>query len=93
MEETEIKTEIDMLDILDPKLIYRIYCSKCNRENKQQMGWMGYGYYMVSDRKSKGRYEIESDFLADPPTQCPQSHPIDTNRTKTIISIKTPKTI
>ena len=57
--------------------IYRIYCSKCNKDRKKKMSWKKYFYYMTADGKSKGHHDIDSSFITNSigqPTKCPFGH-------------------
>ena len=56
--------------------IYRVYCSKCNKNVKEKMSWRKYLYYVATDGKSKGYHDINSCFVNnnDRPDKCPFGH-------------------
>ena len=65
---------------------YRIYCSKCNKEQKNKMSWKKYLYYMAVDGRSKGYYSVESSLIENVsesgPKKCPFGHKINSKHTK-----------
>jgi len=64
--------------------IYRVYCSKCNKEKKSKMAWGRYLKYITLDGKSKGYHEIDASYVREEPSTCPFGHNIDTKRTRII---------
>ena len=70
---------------MESSCTYRVYCSKCNKEQKNKMSWRKYLYYMATDGKSKGYHDIHSTLVETEPTRCVFGHDIDTKRTKVII--------
>lgn len=62
--------------------IYRIYCSKCNKDQKRKMSWTRWLRYMATDRKSEGYIEIDGSFIQFEPYVCPFGHFIDIKKTK-----------
>lgn len=73
---------------METSCTYRVYCSKCNKDQKKKMSWRKYLYYMTIDGKSKGYYDIDSSLVAAEPTKCPFGHEIDTKRTRVILKKK-----
>lgn len=70
---------------MESSCTYRVYCSKCNKDQKKKMSWSKYLYYMTVDGKSKGYHDIDTDWVADVPNKCIFGHEINTKRTKIII--------
>ena len=62
-------------------MIYRVYCSTCNKAMKSKMSWNKWIKYMTFDGRSKGYHEIDSSFVAGEPSVCPFGHPLRTERT------------
>ena len=70
---------------MESEKIYRVYCSKCNKNIKKKMSWGKYIKYMTMDSRSKGYHEIDAFFVNGEPTKCPFGHPLRTERTKLIV--------
>lgn len=70
---------------MENEKMYRVYCSKCNKDMKKKMSWRKWLGYITFDGRTKGYHDIDPSLINGEPSSCPFGHHIRTRRTKLII--------